>query len=162
MKTSYPLTVLCIVKENISRAAERYARAAKRMDAVRGPIFEQLSDWERVHYARLVLLERSLQEKGDLNRYPGKQFILPRILEKGVTDEPAHKSMVEIISDAMQLEEQAEKVFALYAVQLAGTHAHQFFIRLAEEEHRNYRALSDALWSVNQTGVWNWSHPGLA
>ena len=47
MKTSYPLTVLCIVKENISRAAERYARAAKRMDAVRGPIFEQLSDWEK-------------------------------------------------------------------------------------------------------------------
>ena len=118
-----------------------------------------MSEFEKFHYDRLAALEKSLEEKGDFINYEGKEFILPPILEIKFAEEPDQKSVVQIISEAMKLESQAEKAYTDLAAQLTDPRGHQMFIKLAEEERKHYDILSEAYWSLNQTGVWKWSQP---
>ena len=54
MKTSNPLTAICIVKENIWRAAESYAIAAIKNNVLGRNLFKQLSEFEKYHYDRYL------------------------------------------------------------------------------------------------------------
>ncbi len=67
--------------------------------------------------------------------------------------------MLDIISEAMKLEKKAEKIYSDLAAQLTDPQGHQMFSRLSKEERHHYDILSEAFWSLNQTGVWKWSPP---
>lgn len=147
------LEAIRIVKENERIAWEAYANAAKRIPATR-VLFEQLSEFEKFHYERITALEKSLEEKGDFIDYEGREFILPPVLEVKFADEPGQKSLMQVISDAIQLEIKAENAYADLAAQLTDPRGRKMFLRLSEEEHIHYNILTEAFWSLNQTGVW--------
>lgn len=157
MKTSNPLTVICIVKENISRASEIYAKTATKINTFGKKLFEQLSEFEKFHYDQLSTLEKSLEDEAKFISSGGKEFVLPTILGKKFPEEPDRKSRVQIISEAMQLEKQAEREFAKVAAQIPDSQGQKLFVRFSNEERKHYNILMEAFWSVNETGDWNWS-----
>ena len=159
MNTPSLLDAIRIVKENERLASESYANAAKKINTLGKKLFEQLSEFEKFHYDRLSALEKSLQEKGKFIHYEGKDLVLPPVLEIKFAEEPEHKSLLDVIAEAMKLEKQAEKAYAALAAQLTDPQGHEMFIKLSQEELKHYKILRNALWSLNQTGVWKWSRP---
>jgi rubrerythrin len=107
----------------------------------------------------LAALKKSLEEKGEFIHYDGKEMILPPVIIIKLADVPEHKSMLQIITEAIGFEKQAEKIYADLADQVTHPQGQKLFVRLAKEERHHYDILTDAFWSLNQTGEWKWSHP---
>jgi rubrerythrin len=158
VSTTSLLDAVRVVKENERIATKSYAEAAKIISNPIGKeLFCQLSEFEKFHLKQLIALEKSLQEKGDFINYEGKVFPLPPKFEIKAAQEPNQKSVMGIITEAMELEKQAEKSYADLAAQLAdNSQGHRMFLRLSEEEHNHYRILTEAYWSLNDRGVWKW------
>jgi rubrerythrin len=156
MSATNLLDAIRVVKENERIASEKYANAAKSLTQVGKELFIQLSEFEKFHYERITALEKSLEEKGDYISYEGKEFPLPPIFEVKAAEEPNKKSVMQVITEALELEIQAEKAYAELAVQITDPQGHQMFLRLSEEEHNHYRILTKAYWSLNDLGVWKW------
>lgn len=159
MDTPTLLDAVRIVKENERIAYESYDKAAKTITSLGKVVFEQLSEFEKFHYEMLTALEKSLQEKGEFINYEGKEFVLPPKLEVKFTEQLENKSMLDIVAEAMKLEIRAEKAYSELAAQLTDPQGHQMFSRLSKEERHHYDILSEAFWSINQTGEWKWSRP---
>lgn len=160
MSTPNLLDAIRVVKENERIASASYADAAQRINNPMGKkLFEQLGEFEKFHYEQLTALETSLEEKGDFINYEGKEFPLPPIFEIKATQEPNTKSVMSIISAAMDLEKQAEKAYADLAAQTTDPQGYKMFSRLSEEEHKHYHLLLDAYWTLNNLGTWTWSRP---
>ncbi|MGB5844273.1 MAG: ferritin family protein [Anaerolineales bacterium] len=160
MSTPNLLDAIRVVKENERIASESYADAARNISNRMGKeLFEQLSKFEKFHYEQLTTLEKSLEDKGDFINYEGKEFPLPPTFEIKAAEEPNQKSLMGIISEAMELEKQAEKAYADLAAQITDPQGHEMFSRLSEEEHNHYRILTEAYWTLNNLGVWKWSRP---
>jgi rubrerythrin len=158
MNTPNLLDAIRVVKGNEKIALEFYTETAKSLGEHLGKVlFEQLSEFERFHYEKLSILEKSLEETGEFINYEGKELSLPPIIEIKVDEEPKRNSLVSNISAARNLEKQAEKAYADLAAQLTDPQGRKMFIKLSEEEHNHYRILTDAYWSLNDTGVWKWS-----
>jgi rubrerythrin len=156
MNTPNLLDAVRVVKENERIATETYANAARRIPATR-TLFEQLSEFEKFHYERLTALEKSLQEKGGFIDYEGKKFVLPPRLEVKFAEVPDQQSIMQVISEAINIERVAQKAYADLAAQLTDPLGHKMFITLSEEEHNHFFILLDAYWSLNETGVWKGS-----
>jgi len=159
MNTPNLLDAVRIVKENERLSVESYANATKKINSLGKKLFEQLSEFEKYHYERLTALEKSLEESGQFINYKGKELILPPKLEIKFAEEPDNKSLMEIISEARKLERKAEKAYSNLAAQLEDPQGHEMFVRLSEEEHKHFEILSEAFWSLNQTGVWKYASP---
>jgi rubrerythrin len=156
MSTTSLLDAIRVVKENERIASEKYANAAKALGQIGKQLFMQLSEFEQYHYERITALEKSLEEKGDYISYEGKEFPLPPIFEIKAAEEPNKKSIMQIITEALELEKQAEKAYADLAAQINDPQGHQMFLRLSKEEHNHYLILMRAYFSLNDTGVWKW------
>jgi len=151
MSTPTLLDAIRVVKENERIAAESYADAAKKVSHPMGKkLFEMLSEFEKVHYAQLTSLEKSLEERGDFLDSEGKEFPLPPIFEIKAAEEPDQKSIYGIISAAMDLEKQAEKTYADLAALITNPQGNEIFRRLSEQEHNHYLILRDAYWALSQ------------
>lgn len=160
MSTPNLLDAIRVVKENERIASESYAGAAQKMRNPMGKeLFEQLSEFEKFHYEQLTALEKSLEENGDFINYEGKEFPLPPTFEIKAAEEPNQKTIMEIISEAKELEKQTELAYADLAAKLSDPQGHEMFSRLSEEEHIHYRILTEAYWTLNNLGVWKWSRP---
>ncbi len=158
MNTTNLLDAIRIVKQNEKVATERYAEAAKTIRHPMGrELFTQLSKFEQYHYEQVSALEKSLMESGDYINYEGKEFPLPPSFEIKAAQDPNRKSIMMIISEAIDLEKTAEKSYADLASQVTDPQGHQMFTRLSEEEHNHYRILNEAYWTLNELGVWKWS-----
>jgi rubrerythrin len=156
VNTTNLLDAIRVVKENERIASEKYANAAQMLGQVGKELFLQLSEFEQFHYERITALEKSLLEKGDYISYEGKEFPLPPIFDVKAAEEPNKKSTMQIITEALELEKQAEKAYSDLASHISEPLGHQMFLRLSEEEHNHYRILSKAYWSLNDSGVWKW------
>ena len=158
MATTDLLEAIHIVKENERIASESYAQA---ISVIRHPqgkdLFRKLSMFEKFHYDRISALEKSLQENGEFIKYEGMEFPRPPIFEIKAAEEPDHKSLMTIIAQALDLEQQAEKTYTELAGKIDIPLGHKMFARLAEEEHIHYRILSEAFWALNELGTWKWS-----
>ena len=160
MSNTNILDAIKVVKENERIASETYAQASKNLiNPYARQLFEQLSEFEQFHFKMVSALEKSLIEKGAYLSYAGKDFPLPPIFEIKAAQEANKKSAVSIVLDAIELERQAEKTYTDLAGQVADPEGHAMFSRLAEEEHKHYRILQDAYWSLNNMSVWKWSPP---
>ncbi|OGO62115.1 MAG: hypothetical protein A2032_00430 [Chloroflexi bacterium RBG_19FT_COMBO_49_13] len=159
MSTTNLLGAIRIVKENERVASKSYADAAETIRHPMGKeLFKQLSKFEKYHLEQLTLLEKSLEESGDFIKYEGKEFPVPPVFEIKAAKEPNQKSVMTIISEAIELERHAEKSYADLATQLTNHPVgYKMFIRLSEEEHNHYRILSEAYWTLNELGTWKWS-----
>jgi rubrerythrin len=159
MSTPSLLEAIRVVKENEQKASVFYANAAKNTASPIGRhLFEQLKEFELFHYARLAALEQSLLEKDDFIYYEGKTFPLPPTIEPKPVEDPQHQTTVNIISEAMELEKQAEKAYSDLAGEITDPKGHEMFRKLSEEEHNHYRILNEAYWNLNNFRIWKWSH----
>ena len=152
------LDAVRVVKENERIASASYASAAEKINNPFGKqLFEQLSEFENFHYEQLSALELSLQGTGNFLNYQGKEFPTPPTFEIKAAQDVDKKSDITIITEAMELEQQAEKAYADLAARIDNPQGYQMFKRLSEEEHNHYRILSEAYWTVNNLGTWKWS-----
>jgi len=155
------LDAIRVVKENERVASASYADAAKRISNPIGrKLFEQLSEFELFHYEKISALEKSLEETGEYIEYEGREFPLPPLFESPAAAEPSKKSVMSIISGAMELEKVSEKAYGELASQTVDPRGHEMFDRLSEEEHQHYRLLLDTYWTLNNLGIWKWVRPG--
>lgn len=158
MSTTNLLEAIRIVKANERMASDRYAEAAKVIGHPVGrQLFEQLSEFEQYHFEQITVLEKSLEASGEFVNYEGKEFPLPPVFEIKAAQEPNKKSIMKIISEAIELEQTAEKTYSNLAAELTDSQGRKMFIRLAEEEHNHYRILNEAYWTLNELGIWKWS-----
>jgi rubrerythrin len=162
MHTSNLLEAIRVVKENERIAKQSYEDAAGRMqDSMGKTLFEQLSAFEQYHYERLTALEKSLEETGEYIDYEGMDFPMPPVFEIKAAQDCDQKSLMQIITEARELETEAEQAYADLAMQITDQRGHDMFMQLSEEEHIHYRVLSDAYWTLNNLGMWKWAQPRL-
>ena len=154
------LDAIRVAKENERTAIEFYANAAKTTGSQIGKqLFEQLSEFEQFHYARITALEHTLETTGDYIYYEGKEFPLPPVIVPKAAEEPNQQTVINIISKARELEKEAEKGYADLAAQIKDPQGHAMFIRLSHEEHNHYRMLTEAYWNLSNFKTWKWSQP---
>jgi rubrerythrin len=158
MSTTTILDAIRVVKENERIASETYASNAKKIINPLGKqLFEQLSEFEQFHLAKISELEVSLIEKGNFITYEGKDFPLPPVLEVKTAQEAERQSAAGIVLDAIELERKTERTYADLADRISDPEGHAMFRRLSEEEHNHYRILTEAYWTLSNLGVWKWS-----
>jgi len=139
-------------------AAVFYDEAARKTKNPLGRrLFEQLAEFEKYHQSKLSALEESLCQDGACIIYQGRDLSFPVPDEVDKIKEADKMSAMGIITMAMEIKEKAEKRYTALAEQTTDPSGQAMFRRLAEEEHANYRILSDAYWSLNNRGVWAWS-----
>mgnify|MGYP001247309383 CR=1 FL=1 len=157
MNTSSLLDAIRVVKENERFASASYWEAARKIQHPAGKfVFEELSRFEQYHYERLTNLERALEYEGHFIEYEGKEFPLPPALEVPAVKDPDQKDVLTIINQAIELEENAKKVYAELADQIDDPQGKQMFKRLADEEYKHFMLLIEAYWSVSYLGDWRW------
>jgi rubrerythrin len=157
MNTSSLLDAIRVVKENERFASASYWDAARKIENPSGRfVFEELSKFEEYHYNRLTALEKALEADGTFIEYEGREFPLPPALEVPAVKEPAQKDVLTIITQAIELEENAKKAYADLAGQIDDPRGKKMFERLANEEYRHYQLLIEAYWSVSYLGDWRW------
>lgn len=160
MNTPNLLDAIRVAKENEKNAYEKYADAARDLvNPIARQLFGQLSEFEKFHLEKLTALEKSFQETGKFILYEGKAFPLPPVFEIKAAEEPNKKSVMQIISEARELEKQAEETYASIANKCPDQEGKGMFNKLSSEERMHYKILSEAYWSLNQTGSWKWSRP---
>lgn len=158
MSNTNLLDAIRVVKENERIAAKTYARAAEKItNPIGKQLFEQLSQFEQYHLDRVTALEKSLIEKGAYLSYEGRDFPLPPVFEIKAVQDVERKSAISMITDAINLERLAEKTYADLADQVTDAEGHAMFRRLAEEEHKHFRILTEAYWTMTNLYVWKWS-----
>ena len=157
MITPNLLDAIRIVKENERIASESYDAAIREINNPSGKhLFKELSDFEKFHYEILTTLVKALEEEDEFINYEGREFPLPPIFEIKAAEEPNKKSVITIISQAIELEKQAEKAYSDLANQITDPRGHKMFNRLSEEEYKHYLILIEAYWTVTNLGVWKW------
>lgn len=160
MSTSSLLDAIAVVKQNERIASDSYAEAAKQISNPIGKkLFTELSQFEQFHFEIITKLEQSLREKNAFAPYEGKDFPLPPVFEIAAAKEPNTKSAMKIISDARELEQQAEKAYSDLAAQITDPLGHDTFARLAREENAHYFILTEAYWNLTNLGTWKWVRP---
>jgi rubrerythrin len=144
-----------IAKENEKTAADFYANAAKTSgNPIAKKLFEQLIEFEKIHYERLTALEESLQQKGAFISYMGTDFTLPPNLVIKMSELPDQPTLMKIIAEAADLETRAENGYNALAELTTDSQGHDMFLKLAEEEHKHYRILKDVYWTLTNLGEW--------
>ena len=157
MNTASLLDAIRVVKENERFASASYWDAARKIQNPAGRfVFEELSKFEGYQYERLTALEIALEADGQFIDYQGKEFPLPPVLEVPAVKEADQKDVLTIISQAIELEENAKKAYTELAEQIDDPRGKQMFERLAREEYRHYQLLIEAYWSVSYLGDWRW------
>lgn len=148
-----------IAKENEKTAADFYANAAKTSgNPMARKLFDQLTEFEKIHYEKLTALEESLKQKGAFISYAGTEFVLPPDLVIRMPELPDQHSTMKIISEAVDLESRAENGYNSLAALTTDSQGHDMFIKLAEEEHKHYRTLREVFWTLNNLGEWKGSN----
>jgi rubrerythrin len=160
MSTPSLLDALRVVIENERIASSSYAEAAQKINNSDGKLlFEELAKFEQFHFEQLSALETSLEETGEFVNYQGKEFPTPPVFEIKAAQEPNMKSVMKIISEAKDLEREAEKAYADLALQTDDPRGYEMFRKLSSEENIHWRILLHAYWTLNNLGTWTWSSP---
>jgi rubrerythrin len=145
-----------IAKENEKTAADYYAEAAKTSGTSKAKrLFDQLTQFEKIHYEKLTALEESIKAKAGFIHYAGTDFVIPPNLVIKMSEIPDQPSIMNIISAAIELETRAEKAYNALAELTTDAQGYDMFRKLAEEEHKHFRTLKDVFWTLTNLGEWN-------
>ncbi len=149
------IAAIDLAKEAEQRAAALYENAAQE---ARNPLvrrlLEELVEYERYHYQKLIELERSLLDSGAYIRYEERGPLSTEATSEvpGV-DNVQHTSVAKVIKQAMGFEQQAQERYVALAEQTDDPDGRDMFERLAREEHQHYLALSRAYYDVGDFRV---------
>ena len=154
------LDAIRVVKDNERIASLAYKEAGERLNNPSAKqLFEELAKFEQFHFEQLTALETSLEETGEYINYEGKEFPTPPVFEIKAALEPNMKSVMKIITEAIELEKEAEKVYADLALQSEDKQGYEMFRRISAEENIHWRILLNAYWTLTNLGTWTWSQP---
>ena len=153
-----------IAMEAEKQAVTLYKDAAqKTAHMVIQHLFSNLVDFEQHHYDKLTELAASLQKKGKFVVYEGYSLPIPAQSEVGFSKEAAgvlaanKVSVMDIITMAQNVEQQAGKKYTALAEQTSDSDGKAMFKRLAKEEQNHLRLLTEVYWNLNDRSVWAWS-----
>jgi rubrerythrin len=136
--------------------------AEKASNAVLKRLFDGLADLERLHYAKVVEMTLALQKKGKLLFYEGCALVIPEQSEidlaKAAGDalEATKLSMMDVLTAAQNIEKEVGKQYTALAEQASDADAKAVFQKLAGEEARHLKLLTDVYWNLNDRGVLVW------
>jgi rubrerythrin len=144
------LDALAVAKEAEQAAAALYAGAAREaVNPLVRRLLEQLAEYERYHYRKLVELEQSLEAKRAYIRYEA-QAPLPvePVSEAPAIESARSTSAAKVMKQAIGFEQQAEERYAALAGQTSDPDGRAMFERLAGEEHNHRLALTNAYYDL--------------
>lgn len=145
-----------IAKENEKIAADYYAQATTTAGNSKArKLFEQLNQFEIIHYDKLTVLEESLKKDGAFINYQGTELVISPTLVITMVELPNPASLMRIITEAADLETRAENAYNGLADLTTDPQGHDMFRKLAEEEHRHYRILTEVYWKLTNLGEWS-------
>jgi rubrerythrin len=145
-----------IAKDNEKAAADFYARAVSTAGNSKvSRLFEQLTEFEQMHYDRLTELENSLRDKGKFIEYPGTEFVVPPGMEIKLPELPDKPALMKIVNEAVDLESRAERAYSKLADMTTDRAGRDMFVRLAAEERKHFVILKDVYWTLNNLGEWS-------
>jgi rubrerythrin len=139
-------------------ASQFYSKAAKMTKNPKGKdMFQQLSEFEMNHYAKLRELSESIKRKGEWILYSGTSFkkrSTPLKMEKlkgqdQLTDMDALKI-------AIKEEKKAQTYYRSMAQLTKDPRGKDMFKRLADDEALHEKVLNDQYYSLHNTGIWSW------
>ena len=152
------LDAIRVVKRNEEKARDSYAKAMTTIKNQAGRhLFEQLKEFEHYHFEKLTELEKSLEETGGFIDYKGREFPLPPVFVIKAAKDLGGKTIMKIVVEAMELEQEAKDTYANLSEQISDPQGQKMFSRLSDEEYNHYRILKEAYWTLSNLGVWKWS-----
>ena len=149
------LGAIRLAQEAERKAAFTYSSAAREAtNPLVRRLFEQLAEFEDLHYEKLVELEESLRARGKFVAYDEG----PRLIQVGSGEiaeiDPARRtSAVKVLKLAMEAETKAEERYRALAEQTADPDGHRMFASFAEEEHNHYQVLRAAYYEVSNMAL---------
>ena len=103
-----------------------------------------------------------MQKKGKLLFYEGCALVIPEQSEidlaKAAGDalEATKLSMMDVLTAAQNIEKEVGKQYTALAEQASDADAKAVFQKLAQEEARHLKLLTDVYWNLNDRGVLVW------
>ena len=145
------------------KAVEFYREAAQNAskDAL-AKLFNGLADLEQFHYDKVIELTLSLQKQGKFLFYEGCSLSIPEqseidlSAEAGETLSAAKVSLMDVLTAAQNVEVGVSKRYTELAGQTSDPDGRAMFLKLAEEEQRHLRLLTEVYWNLNDRGVLVW------
>lgn len=140
-----------LAKAAEQQAADVYSQAAREtLNALARRLFEQLADFEMLHYRRLVELEDAQRAKGAFIEYEGRAP-LPVLTkaEVGQLGDIRRTSAVTVIKRAIDFELEAEGRYKKLAKQTMDPQGCRMFERLANEERNHSIVLQSAYFDLS-------------
>ena len=152
------LEAVDIALEAEKKATEFYLEALGKVNDERGKdLLKQLADFEQNHFRILSELKQSLVEENKYIEYQGTAFtdFTAPIITKQI--EANKDDVLNIISVAIDAEENANKLYSKMADQTTDAKGKEMFLKLADEELLHRRILSDEFYQLsNKGGMWFW------
>jgi len=144
-------------------AAKFYRDAAQKAgNNALNRLFSGLADLEQLHYDKVVEMALALQKQGKLRAYEGSSLVIPEQSEidlaKAAGDalDATKLSMMDVLTAAQKIEKAANKRYSELADQTSDRDTKAVFQKLAREEERHLRLLTEVYWNLNDRGVLKW------
>ena len=125
-------------------------------------LFNGLADLEQFHYEKVVELTLSLQKQGKFLFYEGCSLSIPAQSEIDFSQEAgdalaaAKLSLMDVLTAAQNVEVGVSKRYTELAKMTSDPDGSAMFLKLAAEEQRHLRLLTDVYWNLNDHGVLKW------
>jgi rubrerythrin len=153
-----------IALEAEKQSTNMYKEAAERaQDKVIKDLFSSLSAFEQHHYEKVTELATSLAKKGKYIVYEGYSLPIPAQAEIAVsgpvseTLRAGKPSMMSVLTLAQEAEAQAVRRYNSLFERTSDRDGKKMFAKLAEEEQRHLKLMTEVYWNVNDRGIWAWS-----
>jgi rubrerythrin len=153
-----------IALEAEKRSAAMYKEAAENAtDKVIEGLFSSLSAFEQHHYEKVTELAETLAKKGKYIVYEGYSLPIPAQAEIPISDEASatlkagKPSMMSVLTLAQEVEAQAVKRYNSLSERALDSDGKNTFDKLAQEEQKHLKLMTEVYWNVNDRGIWAWS-----
>jgi rubrerythrin len=125
-------------------------------------LFNGLADLEQFHYDKVIELSLSLQKQGKFISYEGSSLSISAqseidfSKEAGETLAGARLSLMDVLTAAQNVEVGISKRYTDLAGMTSDPDGRAMFLKLAAEEQRHLRLLTNVYWNLNDRGVLVW------
>jgi rubrerythrin len=143
------LNAIQLTTQAEQKAAAAYRNAAREaVNPMVRRLFEQLTEFENLHYAKLVELEQSLRANGAFIKYEAQELSTPAPGEVKQIEGVQKMSAMKALNQAMETELEAEKRYTALVDLTSDPDGKAMFRQLALEERGHYRILRAAYYDV--------------
>jgi len=154
---------VCLAAEAEKQAVAFYRDAAESAPKqALARLYNGLADIEQFHYDKVMELSLSLQKQGKFLVYEPSSLSIPAqseidfAQEAGEVLQSAKLSLMDVLTAAQNVEVGVSKRYTELASQTSDPDGRAMFLKLAQEEQRHLRLLTEVYWNLNDHGVLKW------